>query len=254
MTGDDARIERLLQQEVDGANSAAEAAALARLLADDPRLGEELARLQALARNLESTEPVGPPSPLWPAVQAELAAAPPPRATAGRSTWRRWRLQLAWGFAAGLAAGLAVMVIMTDSLEHPTSLERSVRPYGAMGVDPFAGRELSGSPWCASLEGAELSASATALEDVVAVEVAITTAEPWSLTITALDGQRCRGWTTVEGEIDQTVGEGASWTVASRGPGRLLVWFDAPGKPGRLQIDWWGAQDRVAGGELGTEP
>jgi anti-sigma factor RsiW len=148
---DGARLQELIQSELDGELSAAERAELARLLLQDPqarRLHHQYGRLDRLLRDIPLAEP---PAGLRAAILAEPAA-PSRQGSLGRAG-RAWP---AYGLAAAVLGGLAIVGIgylLLGDRTPGTDLQGSVVAAGG------AGSRASRGQWSVQAEGIEASAS-----------------------------------------------------------------------------------------------
>lgn len=242
----DERLERLMQQEIDGANQAEESAELARRLADDPAAQAAYDELRAAVDALDDVDQTEPPRPLWPSVSRSLQ---PPR-----RVWRpRWRPAVAWGFAAGLAAGLLVLLAVDDGLVHPTALEPWMQPFGAMGLDPGRAEVLAATPYQAQHGQTEVTISAVRDGETIVLDVMATSPELLRVVVTGLDGQACRGWSVSHGNPAASSVRDETWALSCEGSVRARAWFTTVDGAGRFHVRWQlpgGAGDTV---EIGSE-
>ncbi|HET9251600.1 MAG TPA: hypothetical protein VFP58_05730 [Candidatus Eisenbacteria bacterium] len=140
MTHDD--LDRRIQDELDGTATAEESAELKRRLDASPAARARYDEMKAVFRMLDRVESVEPPPALKERVILARPPAPAPReASLWRGAFQR-RPGLGWGysFAAGLAAGVLI-VLLASGVPRPGSLEEA-KYSGSMGA-PVASREAA---------------------------------------------------------------------------------------------------------------
>jgi anti-sigma factor RsiW len=139
MTHDD--LDRRIQDELDGVATAEESAELRRRLEASPAARARFDEMKAVFRMLDRVETVEPPPALKERVILGLPPAPAPsrRGVLGAAFRRRGGLGWGYSFAAGLAAGVLV-VILANGVQRPGSSEEA-KYSGSMA--PLAGRDAA---------------------------------------------------------------------------------------------------------------
>jgi anti-sigma factor RsiW len=139
MTHDD--LDRRIQDELDGVATAEESAELRRRLEVSPAARARFDEMKAVFRILDRVETVEPPPALKERVILGLPHVPVPsrRGFLGGAFGRRGGLGWGYSFAAGLAAGVLV-VILANGVQRPGSSE-DAKYSGSMA--PLVGRDAA---------------------------------------------------------------------------------------------------------------
>jgi anti-sigma factor RsiW len=139
MTHDD--LDRRIQDELDGVATAGDSAELRRRLEASPAARARFEEMKAVFRMLDRVETVEPPPTLKERVILGLPPAPMPsrRGVLGGAFRRRGGLGWGYSFAAGLAAGVLV-VILANGAQRPGSSE-DAKYSGSMA--PLAARDAA---------------------------------------------------------------------------------------------------------------
>jgi len=181
--------DELIQQEIDGANSEAEGAALQAVLERDPAARQDLEQLRQLATTLETIEPLQPP----PGLRQEILDKLRPRRSAmllhrlfDSSAWAGAGLRYGYAVAAGVLIG-AIGYHTVSGRFGPGELNGDDL-VGTMGVarheEPLALTQLE-----FDLAGAFGTARVVAADDGFEVWVSVDTPDPVEVVLNFDPGQ-----------------------------------------------------------------
>lgn len=151
----DKQIVALLNQEVDGTNSAKESARVRNILRRDDEARRMFEELRQLSASLKSVPTLDPPRSLKPRI---LNALPKPVAARPRGSWnplfRMPVIRTAFTFAGGAVAGILVFILFTGAPADSSGLAGTIgRPGARVGVTNVDLPNLHGTLWTETSDG-----------------------------------------------------------------------------------------------------
>lgn len=224
MTNDD-RYRELMDRELDGANTPEESAALKGYLAANPEARRQFDGLVRTVRLFDEAGSVEPPAEMEPRILDAIAA----REAAGRERgffldFLSPRRKLAYAFAAGIAVGIIVFVILYQAMSGGNTLDvRDV--YGSLAAREGAGKVIDARTTSIAAPGCTGTAIVQYRDEAIIVHATVTADAPVELAIEPAGGLPLRSLRTPDCGPHEIRGSASGLSVSLTSRCELIAVF-----------------------------